>query len=250
LQRDIAGILICERVIEELNLIEDFDPALKKEVLDKYKLRSSRRKYRLEKIAEEFPEFYKRFETRLFSKVALVAADFFIEEAHHNGEFGSKVYTSIERRIHHAIGALPPITDPAPKLKPSELIGMVPLLEGLSDELLQRLSEHAKAMTFLPGDLIIGEGEKGDSLYIITHGLVSIYKNGQENQPLAELNDGDFFGEMALLEAQVRTANVKAAKATTLLRLTRRDVLAMADNEPELKAKLEKVRDERHATES
>ncbi len=45
--------------------------------------------------------------------------------------------------------------------------GMVPLLNGLSNELLERLSTRAKAMTFLPGDQIIGEGEKGDSLYII-----------------------------------------------------------------------------------
>ncbi len=127
---------------------------------------------------------------------------------------------------------------------------MVPLLNGLSNDLLERLSNHAKAMTFLSGDIVIGEGEKGDSLYIITHGLVSVYKNDHEDDPITEFRDGDFFGEMALLEAQVRTANVKAIKSTTLLRLTRKDVLSLADNEPELKARLEQISSARKSTES
>ncbi len=250
LQRDIAGVLICEKVIEQISNIEDFEANLKKNVIDKYRQRSLKRKLRLEKIAEDFPEFYLRFETRLFEKVALVTAEFFTEEAHHNGEIGSKVFTNIERRIHAAIDALQPISDPAPKLKPHDLIGMVPLLKGLSNELLERLSNHAKAMTFLADDQIIGEGEKGDSLYIITHGLVSVYKVGHEDTPIAELRDGDFFGEMALLGTQVRTANVKSVKPTTLLRLSRKDVLSMAENEPELKARLEQASSARQAVES
>ena len=115
------------------------------------------------------------------------------------------------------------------------------MLNGLPNDLLERLSKHARAMTFLAGDLVIGEGEKGDSLYIITHGLVSIYKNENEQEPIAELRDGDFFGEMALLETQVRTANVKTLKPTTLLRLSRKDVLSMAENEPLLKERLEQI---------
>ncbi|MFT5395158.1 MAG: CPA1 family monovalent cation:H+ antiporter [Gammaproteobacteria bacterium] len=250
LQRDIAGVLICEKVIEQINHIDDFSVELKNQIIDKYKQRGTRRKNRLEKIAEDFPEFYLRFETRLFAKVALVTAEFFTEEAHHNGEIGSKVFSNIERRIHTAIDGLQPISDPAPKLKPHDLIGMVPLLNGLSIDLLERLSKHAKAMTFLAGDQVIGEGEKGDSLYIITHGLVSVYKVGHEKEPIAELRGGDFFGEMALLGTQVRTANVKSVKPTTLLRLSRKDVLSMADKEPELKARLEQMSSVRQSSDS
>ncbi len=250
LQRDIAGVLICEKVIEQINNIEDFSVELKSQIIDKYKQRATRRKNRLEKVAEDFPEFYLRFETRLFAKVALVTAEFFTEEAHHNGEIGSKVFSNIERRINAAIDSLQPISDPAPQLKPHDLIGMVPLLNGLSIDLLERLSKHAKAMTFLAGDQVIGEGEKGDSLYIITHGLVSVYKVGHESEPIAELRGGDFFGEMALLGTQVRTANVKSIKPTTLLRLSRKDVLSMADKEPELKARLEQISSVRQSSES
>ena len=50
---------------------------------------------------------------------------------------------------------------------------------------------------------------------------------------------------MALLGEQVRTANVKVNKPTSLLRLTRKDVLLMAENEPELKNRLERAIEER-----
>ena len=179
-----------------------------------------------------------------------MAAEFFIEEAHHNGEIGSKVFTNIERRIRGAIDGLQAISDPAPKLSPHDLIGMVPLLSGLSTEVLQRLSRSARSVTYLAGDQIIGQGERGDSLYIITHGLVNVYKNDHEDEPLAQLRDGDFFGEMALLEAQVRMANVKAVQPTTLLRLNRSEVLSLAEQEPELKVRLEQVSETRKHTTS
>jgi CRP-like cAMP-binding protein len=113
---------------------------------------------------------------------------------------------------------------------------MVPLLNGLSRELLERLAAKAKAVTFLANDVIIGEGESGDALYIITHGRVSVLK-GQE--VVAELRDGDFFGEMALLGDQVRTATVKAKVPSTLLRLRHRDVMSLVATDPELRHRLE-----------
>lgn len=241
LQRDIAGILICEKVIQQLEQMDGFKPELKQSVVDRYRKRSERRMQRLHSIAENFPDFYLRYETRLFAKVALVAAEFFIEEAHHNGEIGSKVFTNIERRIRKAIDGLQGISDPAPKLRPHDLIGMVPLLSGLSTDVLQRLSDSAKSVTYLAGDQVIGQGERGDSLYIITRGMVNVYRDGHEDEPLAQLRDGDFFGEMALLELQVRTANVKAAQPTTLMRLNRNEVLSLAEQEPELKVRLEQA---------
>ena len=92
---------------------------------------------------------------------------------------------------------------------------------------------------------MIGQDERGDSLYIISRGEVTVYKTGQEDEPIAELKTGDFFGEMALLGEQVRTANVKANKLSSLLRLSRKDVLLMSESEPELKNRLEKAMKDR-----
>ncbi len=210
-----------------------------------YKERRNRRKARLDNIAENFPDFYSRFETRLFEKVSLNAADFFIREAYNNRELGAKVFVNIKERIAEAIDELPQITDSIPILQTRDIIAMVPLFEGLSEQLLDQLSDRAKLLTFLQGDLIIGQNEKGDSLYIINHGEVTIYKTEQEDEPIAELRKGDFFGEMALLGEQVRTANVKANKPSSLLRLRRKDILLMAENEPELRDRLEKTMGDR-----
>ena len=59
---------------------------------------------------------------------------------------------------------------------------------------------------------------------------------------IAELKEGDFFGEMALLGDQVRTATVKIKEQTALLKLSRVDIMKIAENNPELKERLEEAR--------
>ena len=245
LQRNIAGILITTYVLEELGKQTEHDVEHLKQVLQVYQDRLNRRRARLQRIAEEFPEFYLRFETRLFAKVALLAADHTAGESYQHGEIGPKAFTRIERRIKQALANLPPISNPAPKLEPSDLIGTVPLLNGLSQEVLEKLARQAKAVTFLTNDIIIGEGERGDALYLITRGQVAVLKH---NEVIAELRDGDFFGEMALLGDQLRTATVKAKIPTTLLRLRRKDVLSLAATDPELKYRLEDAEEVRRAS--
>ena len=245
LQRNIAGLVICKKVIHKINGTDGIDNKAKEIVVEEYQQRLARRKARVEDIAKNFPEFYSRFEVRLFEKVSLLAANSFIKEAYSNHEIGSKVFTNIKERIADAIEGIPQITEAIPKLKPRDILAMVPLLEALSSEILDQLSSYAIPLTFLQGDQIIGQDEKGDSLYIITHGRVKIYKTGYEHEPVAELSSGDFFGETALLGEQIRTANVKADRPLSLLRLNRKDVLLMAEKEPELKERLEKAAEDR-----
>jgi CPA1 family monovalent cation:H+ antiporter len=245
LQRDIAGILTTTHVLERLENLSGFDQGQFSEVTAAYRQRLERRHARLRRIATEFPDFYQRFETRLFSKIALQAAKYSAAIQFHEGEIGPKAYVQIERRIKAALAGLPPISTPAPKLQPSDLIGTVPLLNGLPAAILEQLAQRARTVTFLAGDIIIGEGEQGDALYIIAHGQVAILKG---DQVIAELRDGDFFGEMALLHEQARTATARASTPSTLLRLRRKDVLALAASAPELKYRLEDAEEVRRTS--
>ncbi len=240
LQRDLAGVLISNAVLEKLESDEHFKAEHRKKVCTIYRTRLQRRKERLQEIASEFPEFYLRFETRLYTKVGLIAASLYAEQAFQHGEIGAKVFSRIERRVRDATANLPPISNPVPRLAPSDLIGTVPLLNGLSGHVLERLSKRAQPVTFLVDDEVIGEGERGDALYIISSGVVTVTKSGVD-APIAELRDGDFFGEMALLGDQVRTATVRAKVPSTLLRLRRKDVLDLANEDPELKRRLEEA---------
>jgi CRP-like cAMP-binding protein len=79
-------------------------------------------------------------------------------------------------------------------------------------------------------------------MFIIIHGVVSVYKAGEL---IAELKEGDFFGEMALLGEQVRTATVKIKEQTALLKLSRANIMQLAENNPELKKRLEWAKSER-----
>jgi CPA1 family monovalent cation:H+ antiporter len=249
LQRDMVGILIAAAVLKMLEQEDEHDELQKKEVCQVYQKRLERRRERLKSVATEFPEFYQRYESRLFSKVSMLAAQHYTSSANQHGEIGAKTFANINRRIHDTINALPAISNPAPKLTYGDLIGTVPLLNDLSEQTLRQLADKATALTFIGNDIIIGEGERGDALYIISHGWVKIYKAVDENKVIAELRDGDFFGEMALLGDQVRTATVKALTPTTLLRLNRRDVLALAEKDPELKERLEDAREVRSGVE-
>ncbi|MEE9254415.1 MAG: cyclic nucleotide-binding domain-containing protein [Pseudomonadales bacterium] len=99
-------------------------------------------------------------------------------------------------------------------------------------------------MTFLPGDVIIGERQKGDAFYIITHGEVSVYKKSDDGVEVcvAKLGEGEFLGESSLLYARllghVRTATLRAQTPCTLLRFPRRDINAILERNSDLKARL------------
>ena len=95
MQRDIAGVLICTSVLEMLDTHLEVDEEEREKVAEKYRDRLQRRRSRLQEIAEDFPEFYVRFETNLFTQVALTAARLHAEEDHHDGEIGAKALVRI-----------------------------------------------------------------------------------------------------------------------------------------------------------
>lgn len=79
-----------------------------------------------------------------------------------------------------------------------------------------------KFIVFYPaGDVIFSEGEKGDNMYAIRSGRVSIRKGTRE---LAMIGEGDFFGEMSFLLQQPRTATAVAVEDTELINITNENI--------------------------
>ena len=98
------------------------------------------------------------------------------------------------------------------------------------------------------GETIVREGDPGDSMFIISTGEVraTIESNGQQ-LPVATLRDGDFFGEMAVLSGEPRTATVTAVKNTELLELSRENLREICSRHPHVEAKIRLAYDERVA---
>ncbi len=70
----------------------------------------------------------------------------------------------------------------------------------------------------VPGDLLFDEGDKGDVMYLIRQGKIKIIKGkGEDEKVLAVLKEGDFFGEMAIIDGSPRSAGAVAATEVSLL---------------------------------
>ena len=90
-----------------------------------------------------------------------------------------------------------------------EIIEKVPLFQGGNDDFIRSIVLEMRPVVFMPGDNVVRAGDSGDEMYFISRGTVQV-ESGDGKQVYATLGDGDFFGEMALLLDQPRTATVRA----------------------------------------
>ena len=98
----------------------------------------------------------------------------------------------------------------------------------------QSIGSNEFSCSFRPGERVFDEGQSGTDMFIIQDGQVEILKDvdGEERR-LALLEEGDFFGEMAILEDLPRTASARAVTDCTLVRIDRStfDQLVKHDSE-------------------
>ena len=98
----------------------------------------------------------------------------------------------------------------------------VSIFSGMTLEQIGVLTSHLEEQHFLPGEVIILEGDFSQELYILVSGQVRIAKEygGAQERTLALLKSGDFFGEMAIFESAPRSATAVAEEEAELLVLS------------------------------
>lgn len=111
------------------------------------------------------------------------------------------------------------------KIKASVLrtlkVGNIALFEKLNDEELQVVGECFVTEVYSPNDVIIYSGLKGDSLYLLASGTVAVYTHS--GKEVCHLQDGAYFGELALLLSDQRiTATIKAIETTKVYRIPKK----------------------------
>jgi type IV pilus assembly protein PilB len=97
-------------------------------------------------------------------------------------------------------------------------LSRLPLFADVSPETLARLEHRMRRREFAPRAVIVREGSGDDSAFLVLSGRVAVRRKDPESGIeflLAELGEGEMFGEMALLTRKPRTASVTAIEATT-----------------------------------
>jgi CRP/FNR family transcriptional regulator, cyclic AMP receptor protein len=110
------------------------------------------------------------------------------------------------------------------------------LFHSLNEAEMRLLRKVAVEKTVAAEEVIFKEGDPGDGLYVVKEGLVVIYAvigQGQK-QPFAKIGPGDFFGEMAVLDKEPRSATVMAEQPSTLFFISRDDLHQMLEASPRL----------------
>ena len=126
----------------------------------------------------------------------------------------------------------------------------IPLFHNLSLDQLEAVHQITKEVEYLPGEVILKQGERGDELYLLIEGRVRIFTNyglPNENEK-PEQRAVSSFGEMAVLHDGTRTATVVAADRSHLLRLDGNSLRELLMQMPEISFEMFRVLVERVRT--
>ena len=119
----------------------------------------------------------------------------------------------------------------------------IPLFKDLDGVMLAAIANRFAVERFPEDEVVFQEGDFGDKLYIVMHGHVEVLTTGPtgEEVRLAALRDGDYFGEMALLEDVPRMAAVRTRAPTQLLSLEREQFLNLMNTIPDMRSQFERA---------
>ena len=107
----------------------------------------------------------------------------------------------------------------------------VPLFAAMSDEDVQAMTALAGETSVAEGQELVREGDFSYQFFAIEEGKAEVTRGGEK---LAELGPGDFFGEIGLLEKELRNATVKAITPMRLIILSRWDLKRLERRSPEV----------------
>ncbi|MBN1880907.1 MAG: cyclic nucleotide-binding domain-containing protein [Deltaproteobacteria bacterium] len=111
------------------------------------------------------------------------------------------------------------------------------LFSGLSHDEFMAVVKKMEPIEVPPDTLILSEGDPGDSLYIIASGEVKIYREDHAGGEIwiANLGEGEFFGEFGFFSGAKRSASVRSQEETTLLELSKERMNSIISERPRVK---------------
>jgi CRP/FNR family cyclic AMP-dependent transcriptional regulator len=122
------------------------------------------------------------------------------------------------------------------------LLKSIPLFAEVPDEKLRKIAPFATTEEYAEGQVVVREGGYSNHFYAIEEGSVKVERDGQK---LAELGEGDIFGEQGLLEKQERSATVTASSRLRVIKIEHWELSRMRKTMPEVVEELRRKVEER-----
>ena len=121
-----------------------------------------------------------------------------------------------------------------------DFLSRVPIFDTLTRRQKQNLHALIHVRQFSPDEIVFRQGDPGVGLYIIREGAVSVWREHGDmtKTKIADLSDGDFFGEISLLNDSPRSATVVSVKSSRMFGFFRSDLLSLMDSNPKLGVRL------------
>jgi CPA1 family monovalent cation:H+ antiporter len=181
----------------------------------------------LEALRLQYPRYARALEARMLGRTALRLEQAEYDELLAEQVIGEEVHKDLNQELSQRWRAVdrPPPLDlvmPVP-----DQIARVPLFASLGPQARAQIAKLLRPRLALPGEPILIKGERGDAMYFIASGAVEVKL---DPAPL-RLGSGDFFGELALLTNQPRSADVTALGYCRLLMLRARDFRQLLDSD-------------------
>jgi CRP-like cAMP-binding protein len=118
-----------------------------------------------------------------------------------------------------------------------DILKSVPIFRDLNDRELRKIERLIYVRSFKKDETIFRQGEPGLGMYIVESGRVLILL-APHAEPLAELSEGEFFGELSLLDEAPRSASAVAVEETKLLCFFHPELMDLLNVDPKLGLKL------------
>src|SRR5271157_3319149 len=121
-----------------------------------------------------------------------------------------------------------------------ELLGRVPVFSTLVQGDLERIAELSVPRRFEPGEVVFREGDASDTCYVVREGHARAIREHGDGRTitLATFGPGDFFGELAMFEDELRSATVEAIEPIAVVAVLGPDMRRLMTEHPEISMRL------------
>lgn len=135
----------------------------------------------------------------------------------------------------------------------TELLSRIPLFSSLDKKELNQLSNHLKRRLYKKDQMVVKQGDPGDTMFIVAEGLLNIFSEIEDSSnednsnqvKIGQIIGGQFFGEISMLTGQPRSATVITETDTVIYEISKNDIMPLLNQNKSFAEKINKTISER-----